>query len=77
MALHQSVAEEFEALERLRWAVARLGYARTVRGLAAIAHDEAQECLHLGDRERAAHCARTYQVLSQVTTVLPHDRSPG
>jgi hypothetical protein len=77
MAMHQSNAEEFEALERLRWAIARLGYARTVRGLAAIAHDEAQHCLQAGNRQRAAYCARTYQVLSQVIVALSHEESSG
>ena len=77
MAMHQNVAEEFEALEHIRWAVAQLGYARTVRALAVIAHDEAQRYLQAGDRPRAAHCARTYQVLSQVIVALPHGKSPG
>lgn len=37
MGMHQSLADEGEALERIRWAVKQLGYPRTVQALASIA----------------------------------------
>jgi hypothetical protein len=69
MAMHQSAADEFEALDRLRLAVAQLGFARTVRGLAEIAHEEAERLLQTGDRHKVAAYADTFQ--PRVIAALP------
>ena len=51
-------ADKFEALDHLRLAVAQLVFARTVRGLAEIAHEEAERLLQTGDRHKAGHVRR-------------------
>jgi hypothetical protein len=77
MDMHQNIAEECEARERLRWAVTQLGYPRTVRALASIAYEDAQRHLQAGDRLRAARYAYTFDVLLQVVATLPDERIPG
>lgn len=69
--MYQNIAEEFEAVDRLRCAVAQLGFARTLRVLAEIVHEEAERLLQAGDRRRAATYARTFQVLSTMIATLP------